>query len=99
MQTPLTTRKVYGAWIIEDATGARIAVLAVAGPDDKDTEQDARQFVRAVNAYDAILAACEAALEYLTDKAADQDLSPDGIEAELALLLVGIETANARGTK
>ena len=50
MQTPLTTRKVRGAWIIEDATGARIAVLAVAGPDDKDTERDARQFVEAVNA-------------------------------------------------
>ena len=50
MQTPLTTRKVRGAWIIEDATGARIAVLAVAGPDDEDTERDALTFVEAVNA-------------------------------------------------
>ena len=65
MKTPLTTRKVYGAWIIEDATGARIAVLAVAGPDDKDAEQDARQFVRAVNTYDEKVVALELAKEHL----------------------------------
>ena len=59
MQTPLTAHKVRGAWIIEDATGARIATLPVGGPDDTDTEEDAKQLVTAANAHEAMVEALE----------------------------------------
>ena len=67
MQTPLTAHKVRGAWIIQDATGARIATLPVSGPDDTDTEEDAQQLVTAANAHEVLVAAVELVKEHLDE--------------------------------
>ena len=98
MQLPLTTRNVRGAWIIEDATGARIAVLAVAGPDDKDTERDARQFVRAVNAYRKMWDVCHDAYVLAEDRT---DAPGPCEDSEMLSLMVNASAAldAARGTK
>jgi len=96
MQLPLTAHKVYGAWVIEDATGATVAVLPVSGPDDKIVEADAHQFVQSANAYPVLVAACaglDAALMTMEDldqrtfDTVDDYLSENIIELRSALAL------------
>lgn len=68
MQLPLTPHRVRGAWIIEDATGARIATLPISGLNDADVEADARQLAQAANALDALVAAYRIAIRLAEGK-------------------------------
>lgn len=59
MKLPLAAHRVRGAWIIEDAIGAQVAILAtVGGDDDVAIEADARTFVLDVNMHDDLLEIC-----------------------------------------
>jgi hypothetical protein len=74
--------------VIEDATGARIAVLAVSGPGDAETGADAHQFVKSANAFDALTTVCETLLVLVNATSYDQwfNVAGDALEQARAIL-------------
>jgi len=88
LKTPLKVRgylKASGDYRVMETDGNILAPCLA--------EEKALEIVQACNAYDDLLAACKAALEYLSDQAADLDISEphESISAEMALLLVQLE--------